>query len=177
MLSHVRIVLGLLVCGAWVSASAGEAPPAKPKVKVEFRWVESKPIEGLTEEEGFQCSCDPKDIVYPHTKPALAVTAADVAAVDLKNLDYSKNGLSSENYSVAIHLTQAARARLAATVDGKQMKLLTVLVDGKYWGVHRYEKDQDKPGVPEQARAASFVALIGYFSSKSEAQRVVDALQ
>ena len=177
MRCYVRIVLGLLVCSGCVLAADGQQPPAKPTVKVDLRWVETKRIEGVTENEGFQSSCDPKDIVYPHKKPALVITAAEVSEVSLRNLDYSKNGLSSENYSVTIHLTTAARAKLAATVEGKETKLLTVAVDGKYWGVHRYEKDKDKPFVPEQARAETFVAWVGYFSSQAEAQRLVDALK
>lgn len=175
MAISVRVVLGLLACaiGGWVS---GQESPAK-KAKVELRWVESKKIEGVTEDKGFQCSCDPEDIVYPHKKPALVLTAAEVAKVDLTNLDLSKNGLSAENYMVTIHLTKEAREKLAATTEGNDMKLLTITVDGKNWGIRRYEKDKDKPFVPEQARAASFTPDIGMFSSKVEAQRVVDALK
>jgi hypothetical protein len=175
----VRVVLGLLVCSVCVPGADGQEPPAKPKAKatVELRWVEGKKIEGVTEKEGFQASCDPKDIVYPHKKPALILTAAEVAGVDLTNSDLSKNGLSRENYMVTIHLTKEARTKLAATVEGKEMKLLTVFVDGKPWGVHRYEKDKEKPFVPEQARAETFTPDVGYFSSKAEAQRLVDALK
>jgi len=57
------------------------------------------------------------------------------------------------------------------------MKLLTVVVDGKYWGVHRYESEKDKPFVPEQSRPETFTLGVGYFSSKAEAQRLVDALK
>jgi hypothetical protein len=57
------------------------------------------------------------------------------------------------------------------------MRLLSVLVDGKYWGVHRYEKDQSKPFVPAGARAESFVASVGFFSSKAQAQRLVAAFE
>ena len=42
-----------------------------------------------------------------------------------------------------------SRAELAATTEGNDMKLLTVAIDGKYWCVFRYEKDKNKPFVPE----------------------------
>ena len=57
------------------------------------------------------------------------------------------------------------------------MRQLTVVVDGKYWGLHRYEKDKDKPFVPAQARAETFVPDVGFFSSRADAQRLVDAFQ
>ena len=171
-----RVALGLVVCWACAAAVAGREPPAKPKAKVELRWVEDKRVEGLTEDKGFQASCDPKDLVYPHKKPALVLTAAEVAKVDLTEHDLRQNNLGV-NYTVTIHLTKEAREKLAATVEGNEMKLLTVIVDGKTWGVHRYEKDKDKPFVPEQARAETFTPGVGYFSSKAEAQRLVDALK
>jgi len=105
------------------------------------------------------------------------LTREEVADVELKVLDLSKNGLSAENCMVAIHLTKAARTKLAATTEGNEMKLLTVVVDGKFWGVHRYEKDKDKKFVPEQARAETFTPSVGFFSSKAEAQRLVDTLK
>ena len=123
MLWHVRIVVGLLVCSACVPAIDGSEPPEK--AKVELRWVETKRIEGLTDDKGFQSSCDTKDVLYPHKRPAL---------------------------------------------------LLTVVVDGKYWGVRRYEKNA-APFVPEQVRADTFTPNVGFFSSKAEAQRLVDALK
>ena len=47
MLWYVRIALGLVVCSAGAPALAAD-PPAKPKARVEFRWLESKRIEGVT---------------------------------------------------------------------------------------------------------------------------------
>jgi hypothetical protein len=158
------------------SAADGQEPPAKPKAKVELRWVETKPIAGLTEDTGFQSSCDPKDIVYPHQKPALVLTTAEVSEARLTKHDFSRSGLGVQ-YTVTLPLTKEAREKLAATVEGKEMRLLTVVVDGKYWGVRRYEKDKDKPFVPEQARAESFLPEVGFFSSEAAAQRLVDAFK
>lgn len=181
MLWCVRVVLGLLACSACAPAVDGREPPAKEKAEakatVELRWVESRRIDGVTEAKGFQCGCDPKDVAYAHKKPALVLTAAEVARVEMKNVDLSKSGLSAENYTVTIHLTKDAREKLAATADGNDMRRLTVVVDGKTWGVHRYEKDKDKPFVPAQARAETFAPGVGMFSSRAEAQRLVDALK
>ena len=57
------------------------------------------------------------------------------------------------------------------------MRLLTVVVDGKYWGVRRYEKDKEKMFVPDQAQAETFLPDVGFFSSEAEAQRLVSAFQ
>jgi hypothetical protein len=146
------------------------------EAKVELRWLETKPVEGVTEVKGFQSSCDPKDVVYPHKKPALVLTAAEVGEVRLIRHDFTKNGLGVQ-YTVAIELKKDAREKLAATAEGDEMRLLTVAVDGKYWGTRRYEKDKGKSNVPEQARAESFRPDVGFFSSEVEAQRLVDALK
>ena len=173
---YVRVALGLAVCSAGVPAVVGQESPARPKAKVELRWVETKRVEGLTEDKGFQSSCDPKDIVYPHKKPALVLTPAEVAEARLTKHDFGGSGLGV-NYMVALHLTKEARDKLAATCEGKEMRLLTVVVDGKYWGVRRYEKDKDKKFVPDQARAETFLPDVGFFSSEAEAQRLVDAFK
>ena len=172
----VRIVLGLALCSACVPAAAGQEPPAKPKVKVELRWVEAKPIEGVTEEKGFKSSCDPDDVVYAHKKPALVLTKAEVAKVELTRHDWTKNGLGVQ-YTVKFHLTKEAREKLAATRDSNEMGLLTITVDGKNWGIRRYEKDKNKQFVTEAARAETFLPDVGFFSSEAEAQRLVDAFK
>ena len=114
-----------------------------------------------------------------HRKPLLRIRISPSASpeVHLTNHDFSKSGLSSKNYTVTIALTKDARTKLAGKFEGKGMKLLTVVVDGKYWGVHRYESEKDKPFVPEQSRPETFTLGVGYFSSKAEAQRLVDALK
>lgn len=173
---YVRVAMVFAVCSAVVPNGLGQDPPVKPKAKVELRWVETNRVEGLTEDKGFQSSDDPTDVVYPHKKPALVLTAAEVSEARLTRLDLTKNGLGVR-YRVTFDLKKEAREKLAATVEGKEMRLLTVVVDGKYWGVRRYEKDKDKKFVPDQARAETFLPDVGYFSSETEAQRLVDAFQ
>jgi hypothetical protein len=172
----MRVALGLAVSSACVTAIVGQEPPAKSKAKVELRWVEVKRVEGLTEDKGFQTSCDPMDIVYPHKKPALVLTAAEVADARLTKHDLTKHGMGVL-YQVAIDLTKDARANLAATVVGNESRWLTVVVDGECWGYWRYEKDKDKKSIPDQARAETFRLDVGFFSSEGAAQRLVDALR
>ena len=168
----VRVALGLMVSAACVPA-VGQEPPARPKASVELRWVETRHVKDLTEEKGFQSSCDPDDIVYPHKKPALVLTAAEVGEARLTTHTIA----GGEHHMVTLHLTKEAREKLAATTEGKGTKLLTVVVDGKYWGVHRYEKDRDKKFVSDAARAETFTPGVGFFSSQAEAERLVDALK
>jgi hypothetical protein len=177
MSRSLRVVLATAaVCSAWVPLGAGQEPPAKPNVRVEFRWVESKRIEGLTEDKGERFSCGP-ELSYPHKKPVLVLTREHVAKVELGHHDFSKSGLSSELYTVTLHLTKEARDTLAAECRVGEMKMLTVVVDGKYWGLRRYEKARDKFLVPEQARAESFLPEVGFFSSRAQAERLVDAFK
>jgi hypothetical protein len=65
MPGYLRLALGLAACSAYVAAVGGQEPPAKLKAKVEFRWVEVKRVEGLTEDKGFRATCDPKGIASP----------------------------------------------------------------------------------------------------------------
>jgi hypothetical protein len=157
-------------------AYADDAPPDK-RAKVVLCWVESKQIIGLTEDKGFQSTCDPKSIVYPHKKPALVLTAADVEETRLTKHDFSESGSPGELYSVTFHFTKAALAKLAATCESLDSRELTVVVDGKYWGVHRYEKDKDKPSIPEEVRAETFRPSVGYLTSKAEAERLANAFK
>lgn len=173
---YTQITFGVVVWMAGGAVVVGQEPGAKPKAKVEFRWVESKQIDGVTEAKGVQFSEGP-GLSYPHKKPALVLTAAEVSEVRLVNRDLSRNGLAKENYRVILHLTKEARDKLAAACGDNQMRLLTVVVDGKYWGLRRYETGKDKDHVPAQARAETFLPDVGYFSSKAEAQRLVDALK
>ena len=176
MTRYMRVALALVVCSACVTLAFGQEPAAK--AKVDIRWVENKRIEGLTEEKGLQMSDDPKDgPVYLHKKPALVLTAAEVTSTDLTKHDFSKNGLSGELYTVTLHLSKEAREKLAAACAGTESRLLTVVVDGKPWGFHRYEKGKNTKGVPEVARAETFTPSIGFFSSRAEAERLVNAFK
>lgn len=177
MQGFVLSVLGLAVASICLAADNEGKPAVPAKVKVELRWVEATRVEGLTEDTGFQSSCDPDSIVYPHKKPVLVLTAAEVTEVTLSNLDLSKNGLSRYNYRVAIHLTREARDKLAAACGKDGERYITVVVDGKCWGLQRYRKGKPTRELPPQICAETFQPDVGFFSSKAEAERLMDALK
>ena len=166
--------LGVVFILSCAPFARGEEPEATRRARVELRWVEDVRVEGLTVDEGVQFSCG-EELSYPHQQAALALTSEHVAEAELKHYDFSASGLSSENYSVTIHLTQAARDTLASAYEGDGMRLLTIVIDGRYWGLFRYEKGGEF--VPEQARAESFTPDVGFFPSREYAQQVVDALK
>jgi hypothetical protein len=175
---HIQALLWLAVGAASVSVAGGWEPPAKPKAKLEFRWLESRAIEGVTEKDGFQSTCDPDSLVYLHKKAALVLTAAEVAEARLVEHDFSASGGPKELYSVVLHLTKPARTKLADSCEGDKSREVTLVIDGKHvGGVHRYEKDKGKPLIPDEVRAETFTPSIGFFSSKAEAERLVDALK
>jgi hypothetical protein len=173
MSTRIALTLGIAVLTASGLFLAAEEP--KNKAKVELRWVERKPIKGVTEAEGIPASEAEGDVVYPHTKPALVLTNKEVSEAKFTKHDLTKNGLGV-NYMVTLHLTKEARAKLAEGLTGKESRMITVTVDGKHWGWSWYVIDKDKR-VSEQLRAGTFLPQIGYFSSEVEAQRIVDAFK
>lgn len=175
MLKCINLALVLFVCLGGFANVYGQQSTKKSKVKVELRWVENEQIEGLTEDEGFQCSCDPDDIVYPHKEPALVVTAADVIDVEMAEHDFSSTGLDSQYFMVTIHLTKEAREKLASKGRGSSKRLVTVAVDGKYWGVFPYVRSNRKSDTSKTSHASRFTPQVGYFSSYAEAKRLVDS--
>ncbi len=178
MFHNRRFVLGLLVCSICVLPLAAQEPPKKPKAHVELRWVEAKRIEGLTEDKGYQASCDPKDLVYPHKKPAVVLTAATVAKVQLIKEQTPWSKPTDEIYSVKIHLTKEGRDKLVAAYEGQQMRLLVIVMDGKKCpGIQRCEKDRRKPFISDDVWVENIVPSAGHFSSKAEVERLVDGVK
>jgi len=172
---NMRVALGWTVCWGCVLTAAAQEPATRPKAKVELRWLEDKPIEGLTEENGYRVGDEPNDIAYPHKKPALVLTAAEVDEVRLKKLDFSASG-NGVVYLVTLHLTKEAREKLATSCKSNEQQALAVAIDGKCWGgAMRYEKDPNTPRIAPECRAATFTPSVGYFSSEDDAQRLVDA--
>ena len=166
-------ILGVAIVFACASTGVGQDAYLGSKARVELCWVETTPIEGVTREEGFQTSCDPRDMAYPHKEAALVLTSTNVTEAILTSHSIAR----TQRHMVTLHLAKEARDQLAATVSGKQTKLLTVIVDGKCWGIRRYELDEEKQFVPEQARAKMFSPDVGFFSSEAEARRLVNTFK
>lgn len=143
-----------LLVGAWL-ATAQAGPPAV----VEFRWLEDRYVEGLTEKEGRAVVCGGPEW-FPHKKPVLSGSA--VASAKLGSIDGWPGG---PHYSVDFTLTAEARRTLAAEVDSLE-KLLTVWADGKSWGVSTFRRDApDKFSPPG----------LGFTTSKALAEGVAGA--
>lgn len=162
-----RIALGLAVCVTIVVTTHAQEPRKEEKAKVEkakveFRWLASKPAKGITEEKGIQTTCGP-ELLYPHLKPAL--TNADVDGTILKQHDFSQSGLGKELYTVDFQLSEAARKKLLTEAGDQPVMQLATFVDGKYWGT----------GIFRKADAAKFTPTAGFISSKTEAERIVEA--
>jgi hypothetical protein len=173
MPTRIALVLGIAVFAAHASLLTAEEP--KAKAKVELRWLERKPIKDVTEAEGIPASDEMDDVVYPHKKPALVLTKKEVSEAKLTKHDFTKNGLGVV-YSVTLHLTKEAHAKLAEGLTGKQSRMITVTVDGKHWGWRWYVIDKDKQA-SEHVRAEKFLPDVGFFSSEAEAQRLVDTFK
>jgi hypothetical protein len=177
-LALAGLAVGLLPLPALAqdSGSKSNDGPQENRAQVKLHWVSSKPIEGLTEKKGVPSSCDPDSLVYPHSKPALVLDLRTVSDYTLTKHDFSASGSSPENYTVRLYLTEEARKTLKESCPSDKPQTLTVLIDGKYWGLFRYEK---APGdfVPEQAQADTFTPDVGFFSSKVEAERLVNAVK
>jgi hypothetical protein len=176
MLRHVVIALGMVTCSIDAPAVVGQEPPAKPKARIELRWVEIKQIDGVTEQKGILSSEDPKSIVYPRKQAALVLTAAEITEATLRNYDLSESGLSAENYQVTFHLTKQARDRLATACGDQESRLLTVFVDGACWQVLQWYHKGPIRGASDGDRAETFLPVVGFFP-KASAERLVDAVK
>jgi hypothetical protein len=155
-----RIEFLLAVCAIPLPGSADEGTPDRPKAQVAFHWLEDQPIPGVTEDEGIRTTCG-EELSYLHTEAIL--TGRDVARTELKEHDFSSAGLPGKMYTVDLHLTPAARERLAA-VAGNGQKWLAVMVDGAYQGAWVFEKTQ----------SATFKPMAGFLSSREAAERIVE---
>ena len=142
-----------------------DAEVAGGAAKVEFFWLESQPIEGLTQAKGFQISCDPDDLAYAHLKPVL--TSRDVAGTKMTNSDFKVNGLPGDHFMINFELTKEAREALIAGCGDLPAKSLAVFADGKYWGLSYFRK----------AEADKFSPHAGFISSRITAERIVKACQ
>jgi hypothetical protein len=153
---HFRIVATLALCSVVVSMVPGQEPEKKT-MKVEFRWLEDKPIKGVTDEKGFPVTCG-NELWYPHLKPILM--NKDVAEARFIVND-KRNGASIENYEVKLLLTKEAKKALADSCGRDQTGALAVFVDGKYKGTHVFRSAQSEAFTPS-------VGYIGFPVSKEQ---------
>lgn len=143
-----------LLVAAWLGAAAQAGPPA-----VEFRWLENRYVEGLTENAGRAVVCGGRDW-FPHKKPVL--TGSAVASAKLGSIPDWPGG---PHYLVDFTLTAEAKRTLAAAA-GAPEKLLTVYVDGKSWGTSTFRKAEPDEFTPPG---------LGFTTSKALAEKVAGA--
>lgn len=162
----IRVGASLAVCWAVVTAAAAQPPPARPpaKPKVEFRWLEDKPVKGVTEDKGIRTSCG-DELLYPHKE--LVLTGDDVVKARVTKITF--NALSNPQDMSTIHfeLTAGAKAKLTAAVGPGGTGLLGVYVDGKYWSLAYFQ----------ERMKATFELFAGYFTSSAEVDRITGAFK
>lgn len=162
----MRVGVSLAVCWAVVAVAAAQAPPARPpaKPKVEFRWLEDKPIKGVTEDKGIRTSCG-DELSYPHKTPVL--TGDAVAGTRVSKITFNPTTNPQDMFSVDFELTADAKAKLAADRGPGGTGLLGVYVDGAYWSL-AYFQERTK---------ATFEPSAGYFTSRAEVDRITGAFK
>lgn len=155
--------IGLLFAIPWIGmfAATAEEPAAKPQSQVEFRWLEDKPIAGVTDEKGISIS-ETGELSYPHKKPIL--TKEDITEVRVTKTTFNQSTGLRDQYTLSFHLTKSARKKLADTCGESGDKMLTAVIDGKHLGTPYYLKSRDE---------ANFVPYAGFFSSKEQVERIV----
>lgn len=164
------------------AASFGVAqPPLDPKKapqapdRIELRMVELRPIEGVTQPEGFTYN-EQGELAYYHKKPALVITPSDVEEFVLRK-STSPQGLFPPGFSVKIHLTENARKQVAAkAADGDGMRFIVGYIGNKQSTIlFRYEI-KETSGVPDNNQAKSFIPLLSFSNSAVRVEDVVKAL-
>jgi hypothetical protein len=190
---YMLSVVGLAVVSVFISPVIGQEPVAKPKAKVELFWLEDKSVTRLTQEKGFQTTCDPKSIVYQHIKPVIVLGPSEVTEVSWEQTEMSQpGGIFSEYHLVTLHLTKEARKTIAAAYEDDVQRSIMLTVDGSYHSIFRYAKGKAATfGVPEQRCAETFLPEVSFFSirgekeatngekeaTKAQAERLVDAFK
>jgi hypothetical protein len=135
---------------------AGEA-------KIEFRWLEDRPIAGVTLDRGFPTTCG-EERSYAHKTPIL--TNDDLAWATATNHG-SIMGLPGDHYSIEFRLTEKARRKLLADCPDGSTRTLAVFIDGQYKGTTPYRP----------AKPSGFAPSAGTFTSKAQVERIVKPFQ
>lgn len=149
-------VVALVACFA--ASSVGQEK-AKPKLAVEFRWIEPQAVKGLTEDKGHPIVCDGKDW-FAHLKPVL--TNQDIATAKLTHLNIANN----DQYAVEFTLSKAAAKKLVAACGDAPGRHMTVYVNGHWYGASYFNKAKPEEFSPPMA---------GFMGSKALAEQILAA--
>jgi preprotein translocase subunit SecD len=149
----------VIALAAWLGAPSAGEEPAKPKVTVEFRWIEPQVVKGVTEDKGHPVVCGGKDW-FAHLKPVL--TSRDIASAKVTHLNFANN----DQYAVEFTLAMGAAKKLAEACGDEPGRHLTVYVDGHWYGTSYFDKAKPEEFSPP---------LAGFMLSKTHAERILEA--
>lgn len=138
-----RALVGLTAGLLCVSITPAQEPAAKAKVKVEFRWLESKPIPDVTT-TGALYPAEDDTRLYPHKKAV--VTNEDITKVRISE--------GSLGWSAHFHLTPQGLEKLAQSSGGRG-KMFVITIQDFPWGYPYYSPRRDR---------ANFVPMAGFFT-------------
>lgn len=116
-----------------LSPDSSDSASPDPVLAVEFRWVEPRFEEGVTEKQSRSISPCDKGSWYLHSKPAL--TAKDFADVYVKSSVVAGGGMWRRQYSVGYKLKESAIHKLAQQCgDETRKRIVAVCVEyqGEY---------------------------------------------
>src|SRR5262245_21709394 len=122
----LRAGLVVAVAACLAVPSAGDEP-SKPRVTVEFRWIEPQVVKGVTEDAGHLIVCGGKDW-YAHRKPVL--TSRDISTAKLTHLNFANN----DQYAVEFTLAKGAAKKLAEACGDAPGRHLAAYVNGRWYG-------------------------------------------
>lgn len=106
MLSQTRWTLCLALCSLFVSQASGQELVGKAKPKIEYRWMETVSIKGVTEEREIAASENLREHWFLHQKP----------------IELTKE----VNQKVVSEIENGGSRRLAIVVDGQYRGNLTI---------------------------------------------------
>ena len=129
-------------------------------IHIEFRWLEKRSIQGVTEDKAIPITCG-GELAYLHKTPILF--GNDVTKAHLRKHDFTVGGLPFELFSIQFDVTDEAKLKLAAASGGERLKLVAIVVDGKYLGASYFKAD----------KITEFAPSAGFISSRIEAERIV----
>lgn len=158
MANQVHVGIAALLASCLSATSFGQTP-ANAEVTVDFRWLEPRIVEGVTEDQGHPIECDGPDW-YAHRRPVL--TSQDIAAARLLHLQVA----NIDQYAVAFTLTPAATKKLTDACGDAPGRRLTVYVNGRWYGTTYFQRAAPEKFSPPMA---------GYMPSKLVAEQILKA--
>jgi hypothetical protein len=129
MFRIASLVVGLVIGLSFLPLATADEPPAKPKIQLEFRWGEFKPIAGVTEEKGEPFGEGNAPLCYLHKKPVL--TIKDVAEAYRGGTLEVGGADRIKVHEATVRMTDEAKMKLTLAPEVKAKKPLMIVINGK----------------------------------------------